>query len=232
MRFWFYTDAAHSSYVRVSGVCIIVFRFGVFVNRTEKWHEIFIKTVTFHSSRYLWIHHWIFVNSEMLKGSIRRQDKAVLKVMSQFCNLHVVSVRRCKMNDGAGNLGIQGHIVHVATLILGYSCTQSVWPASLQTVGQVHLNDVLNETFQMLVPHYWHGLHHFAVHLTGYWWNICCLLQPHTVFGLHITQCSFTILNFGENTYGKIGVLYLGKYVAHLIISRCFISASNLEDKN
>jgi hypothetical protein len=41
----------------------------------------------------------------MLKGSIRRQDKAVLKVMSEFCNLHVVSLCHCKMNDGVGNLG-------------------------------------------------------------------------------------------------------------------------------
>lgn len=31
-------------------------------------------------------------------------------------------------------------------------------------------------------------------------------------------QSSITILNFLENTYGKICVLYLGKYVVHLII--------------
>jgi hypothetical protein len=182
-----------------------------------------------------------------VKGLYKKARQGSIKGNVRVCNLHVVSVRRCKMNDR--NLGIQEHIVHVATL----SCTQSVWPASLQTVcvasltadslcgqphcgqsvwpaslwtvGQVHLNDVLNETFQMLVPHYWHRLHHFAVHLTGYWWNICCQLQPNTAFSLHITQCSFTILNFGENTYGEIGVLYLGKYVVHLIISRCFISA-------
>ena len=89
----------------------------------------------------------------MLKGCIRRQDKAVLKVMKDFYNLHVVSVLHCKMDECAGNLGVQQHIVHVAVLIWEYSCTQSLWPPSLQTVGQVHLNDVLNETFQMLEPH-------------------------------------------------------------------------------
>ena len=73
--------------------------------------------------------------------------------MKDFYNLHVVSVLHCKMDECAGNLGVQQHIVHVAILIWEYSCTQSVWPPSLQTVGQVHLNDVLNETFQMLEPH-------------------------------------------------------------------------------
>jgi len=51
------------------------------------------------------------------------------------------------------------------------------------------------------------------------------------LYSLCIWHSALTIVNFGENTYEKIGVLYFDECVVH-IISRCFISASSLEDKN